>query len=146
MSSQPWALQVVTERFDNDVFPFWEGLQRHEFLLYKCQRCSAHYWPMTLCPKHQDNTFEDMSWVPTSGRGTVFSFGITHKATNPAFKAEVPYATILVELDEGPIFPTRLEGKAPENLAIGMRVEVSYLDVPETGLTLPVFKVSSSAS
>lgn len=141
MSSPDWMQQVVSGRFDNDVFPFWEGLRRHEFLLHRCTRCGTHYWPMTFCPRHEDGVLEDMQWTPTSGRGTVFSYGIVRRANAPAFKAEVPYATVLIELAEGPIFPTRLAGPAPPDLRIGMPVVVDYHDVPETGLTLPLFKL-----
>ena len=142
MTSPEWMQQVTTTRFDNDVFPFWEALKQHQFLLHRCRRCGTHYWPMTFCPRHDDGVLEDMEWMPTSGRGTIFSYGITHRATSPAFKSEVPYATILVELAEGPIFPTRLAGKAPADLRIGMAVEIAYQDVPETGMTLPLFKLS----
>ena len=48
----------------------------------------------------------------------------------------------LVELDEGPIFPTRLVGNRPEGLRIGMPVEIAYEDVQQTGMTLPLFKTS----
>ena len=142
MTSPDWAQQVVTARFDNDVFPFWEGLKRHEFLLHRCKRSGTYYWPMAMSPLYDDGGLDDMEWVPTSGRGTIFSFGIVRRATSPAFMAEVPYATVLVELEEGPIFPTRLSGKARDDLRVGMPVEIDYLDVPESGLTLPLFRAS----
>ena len=140
MASPPWMQEVITTRFDHDVFPFWDGLKEHRFLLHRCWLCGTFHWPMTLCRACDNATFDDMEWVPTSGRGTIFSYGIVHRATTPAWKSEVPYAAVLVELDEGPIFPTRLSGHAPDDLAIGMAVEVDYQDVPETGLTLPLFK------
>ena len=142
MASPQWMQLVVPTRFDHDVFPFWEGLKRHEFLLYRCSRCGTHYWPMTFCPRHEDGVLEDMAWTPTTGRGTIFSFGIVHRAVSEAFKSETPYATVLVELGEGPIFPTRLSGRAPGDLRIGLPVEIDYQDVPETGMTLPLFKPS----
>ena len=138
--SAPWMEQVVPATFDNDIIPFWEGLKRHEFLLHRCRRCGKHYWPMTLCPHHHDVMLEDMEWLPTTGRGKVFSWGVVHRVGNPLFKDEVPYALVLVELDEGPIFPTRLAGRSPPDLRVGMPVEVAYVDVPGTAMTLPLFK------
>jgi uncharacterized protein len=138
-----WKTTIVPDTFDNDILPFWEGLKEHKFLLHRCRRCGAHYWPMTLCPKHDDNVFDEMEWAPTSGKGRVFSWEVVHRIRNPAFAAEVPYALVLVELDEGPIFPTRLAGPRPADLRIGMKVEVVFEDIPETGLTLPLFKLST---
>ena len=140
--SPAWMQEVVTARFDHDVFPFWDGLKEGRFLLHQCRQCERYYWPMTLCPSCEEATFEDMSWVPTSGRGQVFSFGVVNRAPSPAWKSEVPYAVLLVELEEGPIFPSRLSGHAPPNLAVGMRVELDLQPVPETGLTLPLFRLS----
>jgi len=144
MSSPQWMQDVVSSRFDHDIFPFWEGLKEGHFLLNRCRRCEKHYWPMTLCPCSDDATFEDMEWVPTSGRGTIFSYGVVMRAPQPAWQSEVPYAAILVELEEGPIFPTRLSGRAPDDIAIGLAVEVDLQLVPETGLTLPLFKIAST--
>ncbi len=144
--SPEWMRNVSTARFDNDVFPFWDGLQRHEFLLYRCAKCGTHYWPMTLCRRHGGALLEDMAWVATSGRGTVFSYGVVHRTAAAMFKDEVPYAAVLVELEEGPIFPTRLVGKSPADLRVGMPVEVEYTDVAETGLTLPLFRRRDGAA
>ena len=138
-----WQQTVVPDMFDNDIIPFWNGLKEHKFKLNRCTRCGAHYWPMALCPKHEDITFDEMEWTPTSGRGKIFAWEVVHKVKTPAIEHELPYALVLVELDEGPIFATRLVGKSPPGLKIGMPVEVAYEDVPETGLTLPLFKLST---
>ncbi len=137
-----WHELVVPDAFDNDILPFWDGLKAHNFLLYTCKKCGAGYWPMTLCTKHEDVTFGDMEWQPSSGKGNVFSWVVARRFNNPAYAPEGPYALILVELDEGPIFPTRLSGPRPDDLRVGMRVEVDYVDVEKTGLTLPLFKVA----
>ena len=138
-----WRQTVVPDMFDNDIVPFWNGLKERKFLLYRCKHCNAHYFPMALCPKHEDNTFDDMEWAPTSGRGKIFAWELVHKVKTPQIEHELPYALVLVELDEGPIFATRLAGRSPPGLAIDQRVEIAYEDVPETGLTLPLFKIST---
>jgi uncharacterized OB-fold protein len=135
-----WQEQVTPEAFDNDILPFWEALKSHQFVLYTCQKCGQHYWPMTLCRNHDDVTFDDMKWEPTSGKGQVFTWVVAHRLNNPAHGVDGPYALVMVELDEGPIFPTRLSGRRPEDLRVGMRVEIDYCDVPKTGMTLPLFR------
>lgn len=146
MNEQPakWHELVVPDSFDNDIIPFWNGLKQHQFLLYRCSSCERHYWPLTLCPDHDDIGFSDMAWEPTSGKGTIFTWVRPRRFNNPEYAPNGPYALILVELDEGPIFPTRLSGVPPEDLRIGTRVEIDYIDVPTTGMTLPLFKISDS--
>jgi uncharacterized protein len=140
-----WHELVVPDAFDNDIIPFWNGLKLHQFLLYTCSKCGRNFWPMTLCPAHDDITFSDMKWKPTSGKGSIFSWVVAHRFNNPVYAPDGPFALILVELDEGPIFPTRLT-EVPNSLRIGMRVTVAYVDVPATGMTLPLFELDMSGS
>ena len=57
------------------------------------------------------------------------------------FVGDVPFVTALVELDEGPIMPTNIviENPTPENLVIGMPLEVVFEDVTDE-ISLPKFK------
>lgn len=137
-----WYERVrLTAQLDYEIIPFWEGLRRHEFLLYRCRQCGAHYWPMAYCRNH-DNAppLDQMEWAASSGRGQVFSWIVVHQVIDPAYADELPYPLALVELDEGPIFPTRLTDCPGEQLRVGLPVEVAYLDVASTGVTLPLFR------
>ena len=137
-----WQETVVPDMLDNDIIPFWNALKKREFHLCRCTRCGTDYWPMALCPKHEDIGFDEMQWTPTSGRGKIFAWEVVHRAKNAIFQAECPYVLVLVELEEGPIFPTRLAGERPEGLRVGMPVEVVYEVVPATGMTLPLFRIT----
>ena len=126
---------------DDDIIPFWDGLKRHEFLLFRCGRCGSHYWPMAYCRNHDDiPSLDDMEWAPTSGKGNVFAFVIVHQVQDRAFDNDIPYALAEVELDEGPIFATRIRGCDAHDVAVGMPVEVDYEDAAETGITWPFFR------
>lgn len=126
---------------DHDIVPFWEGLKQHEFHLFCCRRCGAAYWPYAYCRNHDDiPALEEMEWRPTSGRGRVFVFNVVHLVTHPAYADEVPYVLAMVELEEGPLFPTRIVGCDPSEVSIGLPVEVQYEDVPSIGHTLPLFR------
>ncbi|MCA1644817.1 MAG: OB-fold domain-containing protein [Chloroflexi bacterium] len=139
-----WKQLVVPTNFDEDILPFWDGLTEHQFRLFRCTRCGAHYWPMAYCRKHEDiPRLDEMEWTPTSGQGTVFSWVIVHQVMDQAYADELPYALVLVELAEGPIFPTRITGCDPHDVKEGLPVEVAYTDVPETGMTLPLFRPRS---
>jgi uncharacterized OB-fold protein len=72
-----------------------------------------------------------------SGRGTVFTFTVNRQPYNP--DVEVPYVIALVELVEqrGLRFATNIVGCAPEDVFIGMPVEVRF--EPAGDAWAPVF-------
>jgi uncharacterized protein len=129
---------------DLDNAPFWEGLRRHELLVFRCKHCGASYWPAAYCRAcPPEPFFGNMEWTPASGMGTVFAFNIHRIAFQPGFADEIPYVYALITLDEGPNFGTNVVGCPPEDVRIGMRVQVTYEDVePETGepFTLAKFR------
>jgi uncharacterized OB-fold protein len=126
---------------DPDLQPFWAGLRDHEFKLCRCSRCGAHYFPYTVCNRHEDiPDFDEMEWVPTSGRGCVFAKVVVHQVADHSVADELPYVLSMVELEEGPIFPARLVDCDPERVKIDDPVEVVYLDSPRAGHTLPFFR------
>ncbi len=87
--------------------------------LQRCQQCERWRHPPRLrCAACGS---PEWSWEPIAGTGRLFSWTVTHRPTDPAFAAHVPYAVAVVELDEGP----RLVG----NL-VGLRVEDLQLDLP----------------
>lgn len=136
----PWVKRQLPP-LDPEVVPFWEGLRKHEFLLCRCKRCGSCYFPYTVCVMHPDiPDFSEVEWAPSSGRGKVFARLIVHQVSDSAYAEDIPYALVIVELDEGPLFPTRIVDSDPEQVKIGMPVEVAYYDVPEAGHTLPLFR------
>jgi uncharacterized OB-fold protein len=67
--------------------------------------------------------------VRASGRGTVHSFTVVHRAP-PEFVAEAPYVVALVDLEEGPRMMSRLLGVEPAAVVVGMPVELSISGDP----------------
>lgn len=125
---------------DEDIEPFWHGLKRHEFLLFRCKKCGEWYWPAAFCRFHENEPlFGNMEWTKASGKGKVFVFNIHYRAFHPSFSEDIPYVYALIELDEGPMFGTQIVGCPPEDVKIGMPVEVVYKDITEE-FTLPYFQ------
>lgn len=88
----------------------WRHPPRH-----RCAACGGHTW----------------SWQPVSGRATVFTWTLTHRALDPAFADELPYAVVVAELEEGPRLVGNLApGDDPSSLELGLpvRVGVEQLD------------------
>ena len=124
-------------RIDEESKGFWEACQRHQLYVQKCRGCGAfRYYPRALCPSCLSDKTE---WVLSSGRGTVYTFTVTYQNQAPGFRDSLPYVMAYVELDEGVRLLTNIVDCPPEQVKIGMAVEVTFDDVtPE--VTLPKFK------
>jgi len=60
----------------------------------RCTACGTHrFYPRALCPSCHADGF---AWVPVSGRASVYSFTIVHRAPSPAFAGKLPYALAIV--------------------------------------------------
>jgi uncharacterized OB-fold protein len=120
-------------RLDEETRGWWEGLARHELWFQRCRGCGTQrFYARAVCTVCLSSAVE---WVRASGRGTVYSFTVTHQNQAPGFREELPYVLAIVELDEGLRMMTNVVGCAPDAVRIGMPVEVVYEDVaPETTL------------
>jgi uncharacterized OB-fold protein len=78
-------------------------------------------------------------WGSTRGKGKIYCWTTVHQPLDPAFADSVPYAAVIVELDEGPRLATWVTGISPEQLEVGMAVEVWFDEITEN-VTLPKFK------
>lgn len=130
----------MTERFlptpDAATEPYWTAAAQHRFQMPRCDDCGKfHFYPRALCPHCSSPR---LTWAACSGRGTVYSYTIVHRAPSPALADKVPYAVAIVEVEEGPHLMTNIMNVKPEDVRIGMPVRVDYDDLaPETAL--PVF-------
>jgi len=113
---------------------FWEACARGELVVQACGACGA--WrmpPRPMCPSCQSTT---TTWVPTSGRGRIWSFIVPHPPLLPAFAEKAPYNAIVVELEEDPSIRfagnlvTHADGEIdeidPATIAIGEPVRVVF--------------------
>jgi len=80
-------------------------------------------------------------WARVSGKGKVYSWFVVHHATHPDFVDEVPYAVVLVELDEQADLriPSNVVDCRIEDIQAGMPVEVVFEDVT-ADISLPKFR------
>jgi uncharacterized OB-fold protein len=89
------------------------------------QRCSAcRVWrhpPRIRCAACGSDAW---SWDPVAGTGRLFTWTVTHRPTDPAFAADLPYVVAVVELDEGPRVVGNVLGLAPGDLQLDLPVQV----------------------
>lgn len=113
--------------------PFWDAAKRHELVLPRCKDCGA--WTFPLGPMCQSCWSENLEWARASGRGVVTTWVVFHRAFDPSFTDDIPYAVVQVELEEGVRYISNLVGVAPNAIKPGMRVEAVFDDVtPEISL------------
>ena len=131
------AYRKPLPRIDEESRGWWEALVRHELYVQECGACGTRRLPpRAVCPACLSSA---VCWVRSAGRGTVYSFTVTHQNQAPGFREALPYVLAVVELAEGPRMMTNLVACAPEAVRIGMAVEVVFDDVTPD-VTLPMFR------
>jgi len=124
---------------NDDNRAFWTGGREDQLMIARCSDCGYRVHPPTgFCP-----ACESREVLPeaVSGRGTVYSFTVNHKAWIPGLP--VPYVLALVELEEqaGLRLPANIVDCDPVDVAIGMRVSVRFETVED--LHVPLFGPAS---
>lgn len=122
---------------DADSAALWKGLREGQLLLQHCEACRhVQYYQQAICRRCGS---DDLVHRAASGHGTVHSFSVVHRAPGPAFKDDVPYAVLLVELDEGPRMISTYTGGKPDDVTFDMRVRLVCEPISDT-ISLPRFK------
>ena len=127
----------LTPAVDWETRAYWEGAGRHELVLQRCRDCGTlQHRPRAVCASCLSGSIEHFR---ASGRGSVYTFSITHQNQAPGFREALPYVLAYVELEEGPRLLTNVVGCAPDDVEIGMPVVADYADA-EGGIAIPRFR------
>ncbi len=132
--NQPFLQEIESQEF-------WANLKEHRLTAQRCSAC-GHYFsfpPQAMCRHCLASEF---TWVPLSGKGKVYSHVTYHRAWHPAYQDKVPYNVSLIELVEGIRMVSNVVECKPEEVYVGMAVEVFYEDMGE--YTLPKFRPASA--
>lgn len=122
---------------DTDSAAFWSGLKQGKLLLQHCLDCGhVQYYQQGMCRRCGGERLEHRA---ASGRGKVHSFSVVYRAPGPAFKRDVPYAVLLVDLEEGPRMISSLVGAKPESVTFDMPVQL-VCEKASDEITLPRFR------
>jgi uncharacterized protein len=114
--------------------PFWEACRRGELHYQRCQACGlSNFPPAEHC---RDCLSDELLWARSGGVGEIYSWTVVYRPVTAEFTP--PYAPAIVTLDEGYQMLTNVVGVAPDELAIGMPVQVQFHPVGPD-VTLPYF-------
>jgi len=157
-------LKLYVQPTDSEHRGYYEAAKQGNLVVQRCASCSLLRSSIgAACPFC---TSLEWDWQPVSGKGAIYSYQIVTQAVHPAFHTWAPYPIVLVELDEQRHVPWRDaredefvslrvvanlvradDPSAPEseeNVAIGKRVEVCFLDIDDT-MALPQFRLTDEA-
>ena len=116
---------------------FYGFCRAGELRFQKCEECGSwRHVPRELCA---DCGSWDWSWEASSGRGVVFSWTVVERALHPAFVDDIPYAVVIVEMEEGVRLLSTVMDVDPADLRIGLPVEV-FFDAMTEEVSLPRFR------
>lgn len=133
MTSAHFPLPVPN--LDNQAF--WDNCREHQLVLRRCKDCRSFFHPpRPSCP---DCASANLEWVDSEGRGKVYSYVITRQPVNPAFRDRLPWGVVEIKLEEGVYLISNIVDCDPEEIEIGMDVEVVFEEVNDE-ITLPKFK------
>ena len=134
-----WTKPMPT--MSGETRPYWEACRRGQLLVQQCDSClQFQFYPRAICAACFSS---DVRWVQSSGRGTVWSFTVTRQNRTPGFAEDVPYVLALVELDGGVKMFTNIVGCPPQDVHIGMAVEVTFIRASDQ-ISVPYFKPAST--
>ncbi len=129
-------MDQVSTPTDADSKRFWEGVREGRLLFQKCGSCGAVQFP----PRYHCATCwsEELGWIESTGKGTIESFTIVHRAPTPAFGEKVPYVVAAIVVDEGPRMIAGILGEDALDIRIGDSVKVEFCE-DGAGRVLPQF-------
>ena len=104
---------------------FAAALAEGRIILQRCRDCGAARHPPALVCAACGSA--GLKWIEPSGLGIVYS-------TTTVREREGSYNVAIVELAEGARLMSRVEGVAPETVAIGMRVKARIAAEPQPHL------------
>ena len=118
---------------NRDNQALYDGYRAHELRLPRCNGCNRVFFPPS--PRCSECGSFDIGYVVSSGRGSVYSYVVVHHPQVPGFR--YPLVVALVELEapggagqdgQGVRFVADMVGVTPSQVAVGMPVELQWLD------------------
>ena len=122
----------VLPRVTPETEHFWTGGRDGELRFLRCGACGEYVHPPgPVCPRCLSR---DLGVEAVSGRATVASYTVNHQPWYPGL--DPPYVIAIVEVEEQPgvRLMTNIVGCAPEDVRIGMPVQVTFEEYDDVWL------------
>jgi uncharacterized OB-fold protein len=122
---------------DAITLPFWQAAAEHRLVVQRCTTCEhTRHPPAPLCPECRST---ESDWDQLPGRGEVYSYTAVHRPV--AADQTLPFIIAVIALEDsgGLRMISNLVDVDPEELEIGMPVELVWEDMSEE-LAMPRFR------
>lgn len=116
--------------------PHWKAARTGRLVLPYCDRCKRFEWPArstcAVCASA-------VVWRECTGRGTLLTWSVVHRAPSPDWARETPYVVAMVQLDEGVRLMSNIIECQPARLTCGQRLRARFVETTDPELGLVVF-------
>jgi hypothetical protein len=125
--------------------PFWDAAKNGFLALQRCQSCGHFQHPPYPTCTHCVGI--DLKFEPVAGKGTIYAYTIMYHSGDKRFAAAVPYASIIVELDDAPgaLLAGNLLDAPYTEARVGRRVDVVFEKLNDD-ITLPQYRLARPAA
>ena len=118
--------------------PYWDAARQGQLVMQQCSACSHYLFPPGAnCPKCGS---AKLAWTQVSGKGVIYTYTIAYRPPHPVLAEQCPLAIAVIELPEGPRMMSNVIDCDPEDVEIGMSVQVAFEPIDDSDMVLPVFK------
>ena len=103
--------------------PYWDAAHQGRLVLQCCASCNTvRHYPRLLCTKCYSDQY---TWQESLAKGKIHSWTVAHHAFHVAFKEDLPYTLVTVDLNKG----VRAMGvwRSAQQPQIGMPVQGKFL-------------------
>ena len=114
----------ILPRVNDENRFFWTSGEDGQLRFLRCDECGfLVHPPSPICP---ECLCKQLTPTAVSGRATVATFTVNHQPWIPGY--DPPYVIALIEIDEQPSvrLMTNVVGCPPDDVRIGMRVQVTF--------------------
>ena len=122
---------------DATTLPWWQAAAEHRLVVQRCTACEhTRHPPAPICPQCRS---AESDWLPVAGRGEVYTYTVVHRPI--AAGQELPYIIAVIALEDagGVRMISNLVGLDPDELEIGLAVELVWEDM-SAELAIPRFR------
>jgi uncharacterized OB-fold protein len=141
ISDEELVVRFKGHPIDRDNAEHYRGRLERQLRINRCKDCGTwNHPPIPTCPTCWSLNVEA---APVSGDGTIYLVVFLHQGP-PAEGVDysVPYPVVTVELDEKVRFTTTIVGANNDEIEIGKRVSLDWIE--RTATPLPVFRLQTS--
>jgi len=122
---------------DSETLPWWQAAAEHRLTVQRCDDCGfMRLPPAPVCGECRSQA---LHLTQVSGRGVVYTYTIVHRPI--AMDQQVPFVVAVIDLEDAPgvRMISNLVEIDPEQVEVGLPVEVAWEDM-SVDLAIPRFK------